>query len=197
MAKITKENLRKAEENYGNTASFQRLKGIWKRRKVIPDKYLEMQGWNYVGEEKAQGLRRVLCFPEINYCKLVDKQYIFTSVMADIKLGKRAVYEWEYKLIKEELSVLGSKIKHFARKKVQPSVAYFESLNQLLDDDRLVKRTLHQAVAVEVKPMLFKFFPYHRKKYGAYAPKLIQNYRPFFEGLRKELRVLSEKLILE
>ncbi|MGS2760943.1 hypothetical protein [Sinomicrobium sp. M5D2P9] len=197
MAKFTEENLVRAEKNYGQQASFLRLKGLWKRKNMIPDKYLEMQGWDYVDEEKVEGLRRILCFPEINYCKLVNEQYIFTSVMADIKLGKRGVYQWEYKLIKEELSAFGSKIRRFTRKKVEPSVAYFESLNQLLDDKRLVKRTLHQAVTVEVKPMIFKFFPYHRKKYGAYAPKLIQNYRPFFEGLRKELRVLSERLTLE
>ncbi|MGS2741220.1 hypothetical protein [Sinomicrobium sp. M5D2P17] len=111
MAKFTKENLRKAEENYGDTASFLRLKGIWKRRKVIPDKYLEMQGRDFISEDRAQGLRRILCFPELNYFKLVKEKYIFTSVMADIKIGKRAVYEWEYKLIKEELSALGTKIK--------------------------------------------------------------------------------------
>lgn len=197
MAQFTKENLRRAEENYGDTASFQRLKGIWKRRKDIPDKYLIMQGWNYIDEERTQELRCVLCFPELNYCRLVDKQFIFTSVMADIKFGKRAVYEWEYRLIKEELSALGKKIKQFTRKEVQPSVAYFESLNQLLDDDRLVKRALHQAVPVEVKPMIFKFFPYHRKKYGVYAPRLIQNYRSFFEGLRKELKLLSDRLTLK
>ncbi|MBC9797870.1 hypothetical protein [Sinomicrobium weinanense] len=204
MAKYTEENLRKAEQNYGRAANFQKkaeyfqnLKGRWKKKGIIPDKYVEMEGWGYIPRKKAQTIRKILSIPEINYCRLVDQRFMFRAVLAEIRLGNRFLYEWEYRLMEKGLADLRSRIDRFTARPVEPTIEYFEALNKVMDDDRLIKKALHRAVDVKTKPMIFKFFPYHRKKYGAYAPKLINNYRLFFEGLHQELKSLSERLRLE
>lgn len=193
MAKYTDENLRRAKANLSRLLGSQ-LKA-WEQQGSIPDIYLDGTYREYISEKEARDLREILLLKTIKYSVLGDKKEIGYNTLMDFRRGKKKeLYRWQYDHVRRELKTLADLIEHFIQKPVKPTLAYLEEVCRLLEDRRLVKTTIYRAVEGCPRPTITWLYPGVQKKYGTSIEKRLHKYRPFFEGLRKYLAALKEKI---
>ncbi|MBC9796906.1 hypothetical protein [Sinomicrobium weinanense] len=193
MAKYTEENLRKAKASLSHFFGAQ-LKE-WEQQGFIPDIYLEGKSREYISEKEARALREILLLKTVKYSTLGNKEEIGYNTLMDFRSGKKKkLYRWQYNHVRDTLNTLAERIAHVVQKPVEPTLAYLEEVCELLEDRRLVKTSIYRAVEGCPRPTITWFYSGIQGKYGESIEKRMDKYRSFFEGLRKYLAELKEKI---
>jgi hypothetical protein len=156
-------------------------------------------GWNMVENETTRAICRALNCAELRSGRL--SREVSSAMMSDFKQGKTTKLNGnKAEILKLALNTLYVDIRKFTRKEVQCTDAYLKELLDIADLPALNWAQLYRNVSGQVdrspNPAMVRWSYYNSTHKVKVDPSgdLVERYRPFFEQMRWELKMLSGKL---